>query len=146
MGGDRRRSARRWVTVLAATAAAAAIVSVGVVRIVDADRSDNVEVAPAQQSVAMRSDGVRVGAVTVSGHRHAALAVNVEYAVPDGAYELELRQGHVATRLGPLAVNGGHGEWAGTATFARGEDATLAMVDAHGRDVCRAELTPLVSS
>jgi anti-sigma factor RsiW len=146
MGERHRRSVRRRVAVLAATAAAAAILSVGVVRIVDAGRGDATEVAPPQQSVAMRSDGVRVGSVTVSGHEKVSLAVTVDYAVPDGAYDLELRQAHATQRLGHLAVSGGYGEWFGTATLPRGDDATLAMVDVAGHDVCHAGLAPLVSS
>jgi hypothetical protein len=143
MLGPRRRSARRWVSAIAVAAAAATIVSVGVVRIVDADREIATEVPPPQRSVAMQSDGVRVGSVTIAGREQVAMRVTVDYAVPDGTYALELTSGGTVTSLGSLDVTRSRGEWSGTASLPRGDDAILAMVDADGREFCQAVLRPV---
>ena len=84
MRGDRRRTVRRWVSALAATAAAATIVSVALVRIVDAGRdTGQVAAAPALRTVRMiGGGGLSVGRVTLSSGDPAGIVVSVDYAVP----------------------------------------------------------------
>ena len=127
---------------MAATAAAAAILAVAVVRIVDARRDDRELAAPTLRTVTMKGDGgLAVGRVTVSHGAPAQIAVAVDYAVPEGVYALELRPDRgAATRLGSMTVSSGKGEWTGPADLVRGGDVVLAMVDASGSVVCKAEL------
>jgi len=140
--GDRRRNVRRWVVALAATAAAATVTSVAAVRIIDANRdTTSNEAAPTLRSVVMTGGGFNVGKVTISGSTHVALIVNVDYALADGAYALELRPaGEAAASIGSVAVAGGRGEWRGTTTLSRHGKVTLAMLDASGSVVCEATL------
>ena len=93
--GERRRSVRRWVATVAVTAAAAAILSVTVVRVVDfhPGAATHPVAAPALRSVAMvGSDGLPVGHVAVSSSSPSSVVVNVDYNVPDGTYALQVRQ------------------------------------------------------
>lgn len=140
--GDRRRNARRWVAAVAATAAAAVVVSVAAVRVIDAGRDTGSEAAPVVRSVSMTGgDGHTVGRVTVSGRSTAAVVVNVDYALADGTYALELRRAAgAAQRIGDLSVTGGRGEWRGTAALSPHRKLTLAMLDATGAVVCEATL------
>jgi hypothetical protein len=148
MGGDRRRARRRRILTLAATAAAAAIISVTLVRVIDAGRDlPRQAAAPVLRSVPMRAiEGNPVGRVVVSGGSPAALLVNVDYAVADGEYRLELvHDGAKPSRLGTISVVDGRGSWRGTSPMVAGGN-TLAMVDAAGTTVCDALLTvPTVS-
>jgi anti-sigma-K factor RskA len=143
--GDRARKLRRRAMVLASTAAAAAILAVATVRIVDATRdSGTTNAAPTLHTVPMTgADGLTVGRVAVSRGARAQLAVDVDYAVPAGEYALELRAGgDQPTRLGTLRVADGHGEWTGRAELPRRGDATVAMIDGAGAVVCSADLRP----
>jgi hypothetical protein len=140
--GGRRRNVRRWAVALAAAAAAVAVTSVAAVRVIDANReTTRTEAAPALRSVAMTGGGFKVGKVTISGRTQVALIVNVDYALADGDYTLELRPGaNAPARLGSVAVTGGHGEWKGTATLDGSGKPTLAMLDSTGAVVCEATL------
>jgi hypothetical protein len=130
------------VAVFAATAAAAAVLSVAAVRVIDAGRDAGRETAPVVRSVSMTGgDGNTVGRVTVSGRSTAAVVVNVDYAIADGTYALELRRTTgAARRIGTLSVMGGRGEWRGTAALSPHRKLTLAMLDAAGAVVCEATL------
>jgi hypothetical protein len=139
--GDRRRGVRRWVIAIAATAAAATVMSVAVVRIVDAGRETTHEVAPSLRSIAMTGGGFDVGKVTISGHRHVALIVNVDYALSNGDYALELRPSSGGSAaIGYVAVKGGHGQWKGTAALPPHGKVSLAMLDPAGHVVCEGTL------
>ncbi len=143
MRGNRRRAVRRWVAAIAATAAAAAIVSVTLVRVIDAGSTvPGQAVAPALRSVTMRgADGKAVGRVAVSGRDPASLLVNVDYAVKDGEYVLQLqRPAKAPSVLGTIDVQDGGGSWKGTSRLEPGEN-RLAMIDAAGHLVCDAALT-----
>lgn len=141
MRGSRRRTRRGRVLTLAATAAAAAIVSITLVRVVDAGRDVPHAAGPALRSVAMRSGDMSVGRVVVSAGDPASLLVSIDYAVPDGDYALQLRRPDATPRaLGSLSVLHGRGGWKGRSAMPRGEN-ILAMVDANGTVVCDAVLT-----
>lgn len=142
MRGDRGRTRRRRVLALAATAAAAAILAVAVVRIVDANRDERSQAAPALRSVAMEgADGLTVGRVTISRGSPAQIAVAVDYAVPEGSYALEVRpDGGAATPLGSMTVASGKGAWTGPVDLAGDHEQKLVMVDASGAVVCEAQL------
>lgn len=144
MRHDRRRATRRLVAALVATAAAATITSVALIRVVDADRADErTASAPRLRTASMiGADGQPVGRVTVSRGTPAALAVSVDYAVPDGTYALRLHQedGDEGDALGTITIAGGRGEWSGRAAIPSGGHATLALVTASGAAVCQAEI------
>jgi hypothetical protein len=137
---------RRWRTLklIAATAAAAAILSVVTVRVIDEARSPSSEAdAPiAAQTVAMTDDdGQKVGHVDVGG-RPSALALNLSVyydGLPDGPYRVVLDPHDGAKRpLGNIQVDASHGSWFGTAHV--DGRAALALVDTGGHTRCSAEL------
>jgi hypothetical protein len=139
----RRRTARRFVAALAATAAAAAITSVALVRVIDANHTTkSAASAPNLRTVTMAgANGQPVGRVTISKGEPAALAVTVDYAVPDGTYSLQLHQGSSAgNELGSITIAGGRGEWSGRAEIPADGRSTIALVDSAGTTVCHAEL------
>jgi predicted anti-sigma-YlaC factor YlaD len=134
-----RRIRRRWVAGIAVVAAAAAIGAVAIVRIVDASRSETAIAAPRLRSAPMQgASGQHVGRVVATTGAPAAAAVMVDYAVPDGDYEIMLRRtGGASTRLGRMTIRDGRGEWSGR--VARPGDAgRLELVDAAGAVVCGA--------
>jgi len=139
----RRRTRRRLVTAIAATAAAATILAVATVQIIDAGRTPTSVAAPALHTAEMVGDnGARVGHVALSNTSPSSLVVNVDYAVPDGRYALELGQPDAGgQRIGAITIAGGRGEWIGTAALPRGPDATLMLVNAQGVAVCHAAIT-----
>jgi Putative zinc-finger len=141
--GTRRRSRRRWVATIAVTAAAAAILAVTVVRVVDASRSTHTVAAPALRSAVMvGGDGVRVGHVTVSGTSPAGVAVNVDYAVPDGSYALQVREpGGLVRSIGSITIAGGRGQWTGTTGLPPHANVTVDLVATNGTIVCRAAVS-----
>ena len=120
-----------------------AILAVTVVRVIDASRSTHTVATPALASAVMvGADGVRVGHVTVSGTTPAGVAVNVDYAVPDGTYSVELRRHGIDGKpLGNIVIVDGRGEWIGTAALRSRASTTLAMVDSTGNVVCHAAIS-----
>jgi hypothetical protein len=139
----RRHLVRRWATAGIA-AAAAAILAVVAVRVVDSGRSSTPVAAPSLHTVAMiGANHVHVGRVAVSGTAPSSLAVNVDYSLPDGTYGLELDQpGGPEHRVGTIIVTGGHGAWMGRASLPRQSGTTLDMVAANGTVVCQAAVPP----
>ena len=138
----RRRFRRRFVGAIAVAAAAATIISVATVQIVDAGRATTPVAAPALHSAEMvGANGTRVGHVAVSSTNPSSIVVNVDYAVPDGHYTLELNEpdasGH---QIGAMTIAAGHGEWIGTAALPRGPDVNLMLVNAQGMAVCQAPI------
>ena len=144
MRPDRRRATRRLVAAVAVAAAAAAMISVAAIRVIDAERDDDrVASAPRLRTATMTgADGLPVGRITVSNGSPAALVVSVDYAVPDGAYSLELRAGHsnATDEVGTITITGGRGEWSGRAVVPTRARSTLALVAASGATVCEAEI------
>ena len=136
---------RRWrnAKLVAVTAAAAIILSVVAVRIVDQNRTPSTQVAaPAAQSVDMVGDGgQKVGNVdVVTNGTVMALDVSVSYGLDDGQYKIVLtREGAPEQPLGPIHVIGGHGDWTDT-VLATSRPAQLALKDSMGRTRCHATL------
>ena len=144
----RRRSRRRFVTAVAAAAVAATIVSVATVQIIDAGRTATTVAAPTLHSAEMvGANGARVGHVAVSDTSPSSLVVNVDYAVPDGRYALELNEpaasGHP---IGAMTIAEGRGMWIGTASLPRGPDVYLMLVNASGVAVCHAAIAEAQAS
>jgi anti-sigma factor RsiW len=136
-----RRVRRRWIATIAAVAAAAVIGAVALVRVIDADRVQPAASAPELLSSTMRgAGGVRVGRAVSSTGSPASLAVTVDYAVPDGRYELAIHPpGASSAPVTTMTIADGHGEWNGR--VGRVETGTqIELVDADGVVVCRATL------
>jgi anti-sigma factor RsiW len=136
-----RRARRRWIATVAAVAAVAVIGAVALVRVIDADRGQPAAHAPELLSSPMRgAGGVRVGRAVSSTGSPASLAVTVDYAVPDGAYELDIRAaGAASAPITTMTIAGGHGEWTGR--VGRVETGTqIELVDSDGVVVCHATL------
>jgi hypothetical protein len=142
MRGDRRRAFRRRVLAVGAVAAAAAILSVVAVRVIDSNRSDQVQASPSLRTVAMvGTQGGTVGWLVIAGGSHPSFAVNVDYYVPDGAYSLVLNGASAEPRrLGTMTVVGGRGDWVGSAELSRHDAVTVSMVSAVGVIVCKGTL------
>jgi len=139
---ERRIFTRRAILTAAAVIAAATIASIAVVRVVDADR-DTPIASPELRTVAMvGSGGTEVGRVTVSDGVPAALAVSVDYSVPDGVYALRVKSDGAATDLiGTITIVGGRGEWNGRAEIPSRGDPRVALVTTEGSVVCEAHLS-----
>jgi predicted anti-sigma-YlaC factor YlaD len=139
--GGRRRAVRRWVTTVAVTAAAAAILAVVIVRVVEAGSPTRPVAAPTLRSAAMiGSTGVRVGDVASSNTNPSSLVVTVDYAVPDGTYQLELRTGGGRHGIGAITITAGRGRWIGAASVSGTDPVTIALVNQGGGVVCQASL------
>jgi hypothetical protein len=140
---DRRRDRRRWVASIAAVAAAVAIFSITVVRIIESGDSTSANVAaPAAlvaKPVAVRMEStpakVPAGWAYVSG-RH-GVAVTVSYGVGSGGYSVQVKSpdGRAET-LGTMTIDGNHGSWTGRSTQPITSGSTVALVDATGVAVC----------
>ena len=135
---------RRWRTakLVAVTAAAAVIISVVTVRIVDQARSPATQsAAPAVETVAMvGADGQQVGRVdVVADGTLASLNLSVDYALPDGDYRIVLESPDGSrSGLGNVQVVNNRGSWSGTTRIAGPAD--VALLDEAGRMRCSAKL------
>jgi len=136
-----RRVRRRWVATVAAVAAVAVIGAVALVRVIDADRGPTAAAAPELLSSPMRgAGGLRVGRAVSSTGSPASLAVTVDYAVPDGDYQLEIRPaGAASAPITTMTIADGHGEWNGRVGLVQ-TGTEIELVDADGVVVCRATL------
>ena len=128
---------------IAVAAAAAAILSITIVRVVDAnspveepaDRS----ATPAVMQARMVSDtsGDPVGWAYVSGGR--AVALTVSYGLDGGSYDIEVRptRGDPVV-IGDLTYVGERGSWAGTSPVPidPGSDIALVQQQPPGATVC----------
>jgi predicted anti-sigma-YlaC factor YlaD len=138
---------RRWrmTKLVAVTAAAAAILSVVIVRIVDENRTPSSNVAaPAgtAQTVDMVGEGgTKVGKVEVfSTSTGTRLDVSVSYGMPDGEYRIMLTRPGVGPQLlDTMQVYGDQGTWSGGAP-ALTRPAKLSLVDKTNRERCSAQL------
>jgi len=138
---ERRRS-NRWRTVkmVGLVAAAAAILSVVTVRVIDTARSGSA--VAAVETVPMVGDGgTTVGQVdVVDNDASVGLALTVNYALADGAYRVVLApQSTPREVLGTVTIADGRGAWAGIAAETRGP-ADLELVADSGAVPCSARL------
>jgi hypothetical protein len=153
LGASKREARLRWAKVVAFTAAAAAIVSIVMVRVVDRGRDDTTPVAslPSDATVSdvwsapmITPTGDDVGRAFVSDGTPAAVGLDVRYyAMPTGDYTIEAHRGDGTTAdIGTVAIVDGHGSWAGTAPTKRGDVVAISLLGAGGNEVCRAAANP----
>ncbi len=146
VGGGRKRGRLRWLAVVAATAAAAAIVSVATVRVVDRGRDDDraAAVSPVSEvnsAPMVGAGGANVGWAFASDGRPSAVGISVGYVLPPGSYTIKAISATGATvRLGTMQVTDGYGVWTGTTKASDDGLAVISLVDAAGREVCQASL------
>jgi hypothetical protein len=146
LGAGRRRARQRWAKVVALTAAAAAIVSIVVVRVIDRGRDDTPSAVVADVAVnevwsapMVADSGLDVGRAFVSDGNPAAVGLSVRYGIPTGEYTIEARRRDGTTLdVGKVTVTDGQGSWAGTAPTRRGDVVAVSLVDAGGDAVCTA--------
>jgi predicted anti-sigma-YlaC factor YlaD len=145
-GTRRRRSLRRPLAVAAAGVAAAIIASAVVVRGVDSGdvRPGVVQAANSPRTVSMiGANAVLAGKLFVFGRDHASVALTIDYAVPDGTYQLEVRHdADPGSHLGAIRVRDGRGSWTGTVSLPASSASSIVLVDRDNRTVCHADLAP----
>lgn len=138
---SRRRTRWRTTKLVAFVAAAAVILSVVTVRVVDGSRVPG-PATPAVETVPMVGvDGTTVGRVdVVDNGTIASLAVNVDAALADGVYRVVLAPETTPRQvLGTLTVADGRGAWAGTASV-DDQPADIELLDDAGEVPCSATL------
>ncbi|MGZ4691637.1 MAG: anti-sigma factor family protein [Acidimicrobiia bacterium] len=138
-----RRSVMQRVLAVAAVVAVAMVMTLAAVRIIDARSSDEprTQVTSAQM---VGHTGKRAGDVFMTVGTERYVFLDVDYGVKTGMYRIEmLDSANRLTRLGNVAITGGHGTWAGelkaSATGgAPGAPAMVRLVDASGEVLCSA--------
>ncbi len=144
LDAPKRSNRRRWISAIAVAAAAAAIVSITLVRVIESgDDSSRVASTPTNPVVAKMvggSSGQPAGWVSVSDHR--AVTVAVDYGIPAGIYRIRVQhdQGSAVT-LGEISVDGaGRGFWAGNSNTPIGANSTITLVADTGEVTCHGNL------
>jgi hypothetical protein len=136
-----RRVRRRWIAAMAGAAAAAAILSVTIVRVVESGEAAMTAAAkPVAAQMVGTANNVSAGWVYVTGGR--SLAITLDYSVPPGTYRIDVRpaQGHSEV-VGHVVVAGGRGSWTGRSDELVAAGSTIALVDVTGAEVCHAVVT-----
>jgi hypothetical protein len=143
----RRRNRRRIAALVAVTVAAATIVSIVGVRVVESVQETNriVSAASDVRSAQMNgANGLDVGNVFVSNGTPSSVVVNVNYWVPSGNYRIEFRTGSTDKRLGGMSIHDGRGSWGGVAALPGGAAGSIVLVGTDGAVVCEARI-PAIS-
>jgi len=140
---ERRRGRRRWYASIAAAVAAATIVSITLVRVIDArSEADPARAAPArlaQAEMVSEADGSPAGWVYVAGGRNVALAVS--YGVAPGTYDIQVRPRRAdPVVIGDVDVVAYRGSWSGTSSVAIAPGDTVSLVSSEGTPVCHGEV------
>jgi hypothetical protein len=124
-------------------AAAAIIVSVTVVRVVESN--DTAPTAAPQTTrvlddpvaVSMQGGPLDVAAGWAFVSDHHSVAVSVDYAIPSGRYAVQVTPTRgPATAIGTIDVADGLGTWTGHSADPLRAGARIALVDAGGNEVC----------
>lgn len=129
---------------IAAVAAAVAIFSITVVRVIESGDSTSTNIAatgnPATKpvAVAMESTAQKLPAgwaYVSDGH---GVAVTVSYGVAAGGYAVQVKSpdGRAET-LGTMTIDDTHGSWTGRSARPITNGSTIALVAADGAAVCR---------
>jgi len=145
LSSERRRGRRRWYASMAAAVAAAMIVSITAVRVIDAGSDATPQAATPTTSTApihltqaqmlSSTDGSPAGWVYVSGGRSVALAVS--YIVTPGTYGIQVQpSGEPPVTIGDVQVDAYRGSWTGTSSVDIAPGDTVALVSAEGSQVC----------
>lgn len=139
-----RRTRRRWLAVAAGVAAAAAILSVTVVRVIESnDSTSQLATAPnstiAAKPVAVPMELTSVAlpagwAYVMDGH---GVAVAVSYGMEPGRYAVQVKSPDGrAENIGTMTVKDDRGSWTGRSSRSIRAGSTISLVDATGAAVC----------
>jgi hypothetical protein len=140
-----RRTRRRWIAAAVAVAAAAIIMSVTVVRVIESNDTTTVEasrptatqVGSTPVAVAMQGGVVQAAAGWAFVSDHHGVAVTVNYGIPSGRYAVQVTPSRGAsTSIGTMQVVDGRGTWTGHSADALRAGSRLALVDATGAEMC----------
>jgi anti-sigma factor RsiW len=149
-GAGRRRSTRRWIASIAVAAAAAAILSITIVRVVDANNpvtpSRAAATSTSQPAVAMvqarmvsSTTGTSAGWVYVAGRQ---VAIAVDYGVTSGTYGISVQPTAAsAVLIGDMTITDNRGSWTGTSDVDVPSGSQISLVDAQGNAVCHGTVT-----
>ena len=142
----RWRNRRRVVAAIAVAVAAATIVSIVGVRIVESSQetTGSRAAASAVRSVEMMgANGLNVGNVFATNGEPATVVVNVNYAVSQGTYGIEYRAGSTTKHLGDIHIRDGQGSWGSVTRLPTGDGGSVVLVDDQGNVVCEGRLPPI---
>lgn len=147
-----RRSTMRRLLTLAAVAAAVMIATLAAVRIVDArssgSSSESSGSVPVQSARMIGQKGHEAGNAFMTSGSEQYIFIDVDYGAKSGAYRIEaVDDANRVTPLGAVAINDGHGAWAGEMPTG-GSAAPPRMVRVIGPDgqvFCTARFGPVAS-
>jgi len=145
LGEGERRSRRRWVATVAAVAAAAMIVSITVVRVIESGDATSNDVAagpsttlsakPVAVPMELTAVPLPAGWAYVSNGR--GVAVTVSYGMPSGGYAVQVKSPDgSAETLGTMHVEDNRGSWTGRSRRPIVTGSTISLIDVTGAAVC----------
>jgi hypothetical protein len=140
----RRRNLRRWVASIAVAAAAAAILSITIVRVVDAGSETTraiVHGVPAEAR--MVGAGDRPAGWAYVTDRYSVAVALTDYGVPSGNYDVAVhpRNGPSVT-IGSMAIDAAGGSWTGRSSVPLGAGSEITLVSEDGNPACHGTVTP----
>jgi len=144
LGAPERRSRRRWVVGMAVAAAAAIIVSITVVRVIENGDSSSRQFAIPPTSLATKPVAVPMeltAAPLPAGWAYVSnkhgVAVTVSYGMTSGGYTVRVKSPDGrAENLGTMTVNDNHGSWTGRSVRPISAGSIISLVDPTGVAVC----------
>jgi anti-sigma-K factor RskA len=142
-----RWSLTRRVLSVAAIVAAAMIVTLATVRILDADNSSSPTASGSSNVTSARMVGANGGAagdVFMTAGNESYVFMDVDYGARSGTYRVEATDAaNQVTKLGSMSITNGRGVWAGEA---KGETpTTVRLVDSEGQVWCTARFGPVAT-
>jgi predicted anti-sigma-YlaC factor YlaD len=142
MRPSRRHQFRRRVAALTAAAVIVISAATGLTfALVSTGSGGGSSAAPALQSAPMRgAGGLTVGRVVTTNERPPTVAVSVDYWVPDGSYQVAVRdQAAGSVPVGTVEVADGRGTWTGSTSPVDHPVAAM-LLDQSGQVVCEGRL------
>jgi hypothetical protein len=145
-----RPSMMRRLLMVAAIVAAVMIATVAAVRIVDARSSDSSESSsvPVTSARMIGQQGHEAGNAFMTSGSEQYVFVDVDYGVKSGMYRIEaLDNSKNATPLGTVAIEEGHGAWAGElpAGGSASPPTAVRVIGPDGRVFCEARFGPVAT-
>lgn len=146
-----RRSRMYRVFAVAAIVAAAMVVTLAAVRIIDARSSSPSSVATSAEMSFARMvghGGKRAGDAFMTTGNERYMFLSVDYGVKTGMYRIEAMNGaNRLTSLGNVAISGGHGAWAGELKRggSTGTPMMVRLVDVNGKILCTGRFGPMAT-
>jgi hypothetical protein len=146
-----RRSTWHRVLAVAAIAAAVMIATLAAVRIIDASGSSSSQSdasVPVASARMIGQQGNRAGNAFMTTGEEQYLFLDVTYGVKSGVYRIEtVDAADRVTPIGSVAINEGHGAWAGEVPGGRGgaPPAMVRVIGPDGQVFCTARFGPVAA-